>query len=163
MIEVGVWRGGSGCLIARRAQQNCAGSTVYLCDTFEGVVKAGLRDNEYVGGEHSDTSSARVHDLAQHLKLENVMVVEGTFPDETGDRIDSSSFRLAHIDVDVYESARDSFGWIWDRLVPGGVVVFDDYGFYSCEGVTRFVNEAARRPDLFFFHNLNGHGVLVKR
>jgi O-methyltransferase len=163
LIEVGVWRGGSGCLIARRAQQHCPTATVYLCDTFEGVVKAGRHDNEYVGGEHNDTSSTNVRDLARRFSLDNVTVVEGVFPDEVDNQFGASRFRFAHIDVDVYDSARDSFLWIWDRLVPGGVVVFDDYGFHDCEGVTRFVNEAARRPDALFFHNVNGHGVIVKR
>jgi O-methyltransferase len=163
IVEVGVWRGGSGCLIATRAEQLCPGATVYLCDTFEGVVKAGVRDNEYVGGEHKDTSVDRVRGLARQLNLDNVTVLEGVFPDETGEHIGSTQIRLGHIDVDVYDSAQESFAWIWERLVSGGVVVFDDYGFYSCEGVTRFVNEVAQRSDLLFFHNVNGHGVIVKR
>ena len=47
--------------------------------------------------------------------------------------------------------------------MPGGVVVFDDYGFYECEGVAHFVNETATRSDLLYVHNLNGHALLVKR
>ncbi len=163
LLEVGVWRGGSGCLVATCARERCPDASVYLCDTFEGVVKAGAEDNEFVGGELSDTSASRVRDLAHRLGLDNLTVVEGVFPDETADRVPVSKLRFAHIDVDVYESARDSFLWIWDRLVPGGVVVFDDYGFHDCEGVTRFVNEIALRQDLIFVHNLNGHGIVVKR
>lgn len=163
LVEVGVWRGGSGCLIASCAREQKLDANVYLCDTFEGVVKASTRDNEFVGGELSDTSAARVRDLAQRLGLDNVTVVEGVFPDETAERVPASKLRFAHVDVDVYDSARDSFLWIWDRLVPGGVVVFDDYGFHDCEGVTKFVNEVSSRPDAVFVHNLNGHGVVVKR
>lgn len=163
LLEVGVWRGGSGCLIATRAREVCPDAHVYLCDTFRGVVKAGPADNEFVGGELSDTSAARVRDLARRRDLDNVTVVEGVFPDETGGRIPASGLRFAHVDVDVYDSARDSFLWIWDRLAPGGMVVFDDYGFHDCEGVTRFVDEVASRPDVVFVHNLNGHGVVLKR
>ena len=43
-------------------------------------------------------------------------------------------FRLAHIDVDVYQSAADVLDWVWPRLSPGGVVVFDDYGFPATPG-----------------------------
>ena len=163
ILEVGVWRGGSGCLMASRVRLDGGSATVYLCDTFEGVVKAGSEDNAYRGGEHADTSAQIVSDLAARLGLSNVEILQGIFPDDTADRIESRSFRLCHIDVDVYQSARDVFEWVWDRLVPGGVVVFDDYGFYSCEGVARFVNEMAERPDLLYLHNLNGHAVLVKR
>ncbi len=47
-------------------------------------------------------------------------------------------------------------------MSPGAVVVFDDYGFATCPGVTTFVNEQRDRSDGFFFHNLNGHAILVK-
>ena len=36
ILEVGVWRGGTGCLLAMSAPTK----SVYLADTFEGVVKA---------------------------------------------------------------------------------------------------------------------------
>lgn len=44
-----------------------------------------------------------------------------------------------------------------------GAIVFDDYGFSGCEGVTRFVNEMRNDPRFLFFHNLNGRAVLVRR
>jgi O-methyltransferase len=164
VLEVGVWRGGSGCLLARKAQLEGLGPvTVFLCDTFAGVVKAGAQDSEYKGGEHSDTSANIVRGLVGRLGLDNVRVLEGTFPDETGHTIESRPFRLCHIDVDVYDSARDVFEWCWSRLSAGGVVVFDDYGFHDCEGVTRLVRELAARGDVLFVHNLNGHALLIKR
>jgi O-methyltransferase len=53
LVEVGVWRGGSGALIGARAKQCGISRPVYLCDTFAGVVKATELDSAYVGGEHS--------------------------------------------------------------------------------------------------------------
>ena len=50
-----------------------------------------------------------------------------------------------------------------ERLSPGGVAVFDDYGFPACPGVTKFVDEQRGLPDRLVFHNLNGHGIVVKR
>ena len=58
VLEVGVWRGGTGCLLAAKAQSLNRNATVFLCDTFSGVVKAGEIDNFYKGGEHADTSKA---------------------------------------------------------------------------------------------------------
>ena len=49
-LEVGVWRGGTGALIARRASLIGSTAPVYLCDTFTGVVKASAKDNLYTGG-----------------------------------------------------------------------------------------------------------------
>ena len=44
LIEVGVWRGGSGAVIAQQAKNAGISEPVYLCDTFSGVVKASEKD-----------------------------------------------------------------------------------------------------------------------
>ena len=162
LIEVGVWRGGTGAVIARKAQLAGMRNSVYLCDTFKGVVKAGALDAAYAGGEHADTTKEAVTGLMERLKLENVRILEGIFPDDSGHHVDGCQFRFCHIDVDVYESAKHITDWIWPRLVPHGVIVYDDYGFHSCVGVTRFVNEERERPGRMVIHNLNGHAIIVK-
>src|SRR4029078_3382246 len=65
IVEVGVWRGGTGCLMARRMMLDGSAGTVHLCDTFAGVVKAGGLDSGYAGGEHADTSVDLVESLAR--------------------------------------------------------------------------------------------------
>jgi O-methyltransferase len=162
IVEVGVWRGGTGCLMARRNVNDGGTGKVYLCDTFEGVVKAGGRDAGYVGGEHADTSLEEVQSLVRRMKLGNVCVLQGMFPDDTAHLIPDDPLRLCHIDVDVYESAKQVFDWAWPRLVTGGIIVFDDYGFYSCSGVTRFVNEMIGQPGRLVVYNNNGHAIVVK-
>ena len=155
-IEVGVWKGGTGCLLA-----SAASKPVLLCDTFRGVVKAGPRDTYYKGGEHGDATEEEVRSLASQLEvLHRIRVIRGVFPDDTGVSV-NEPLSLCHIDVDVYESARDVFNKIWPLMIRGGVVVFDDYGFQGCEGVTSFVNEIPS-GDHRLIHNLNGHAILVK-
>ena len=165
IIEIGVWRGGTGALIARKAELCGLDCTVYLCDTFSGVVKAGAADLRYKGGEHADTSRKMVEELVfDRLKLKNVRILQGIFPDETAAMIEDrhNLFRLCHVDVDVYQSAKDIVEWMWTRMAVGGMVVFDDYGTCGCEGITKLVNEQAREIDRLVFHNLNGHAVAVK-
>lgn len=162
LIEVGVWRGGTGALIARQGQLAGIENPLYLCDTFRGVVKAGNQDVAYVGGEHADTNRDAVAGLMGTLNLTQVRILDGIFPDDTGHLVQDRSFRFCHIDVDVYDSARDIANWIWPRLIPGGIMVYDDYGFHSCVGITRFVNEERARRDRLVVHNLNGHAVVVK-
>jgi len=160
-IEVGVWRGGSGCLIAKKVRVLNISSQVFLCDTFTGVVKAGRMDDAYKGGEHADTAESSVRALAKKIDV-NVQVLKGMFPDDTGIQLEDKSFRFCHIDVDVYQSARDTTEWIWPRLVSRGVIVYDDYGFHGCDGVRRFLDEWQSATDCIFMHNLNGHAVVVK-
>lgn len=163
ILEVGVWRGGSGALLARASEQASLSGRVFLADTFQGVVKAGDKDSKYVGGEHADTSLEIVDSLlSEQLGLNNFEILQGIFPDHTGSAIAGRSFRLCHIDVDVYNSARDVNEWVWPRLVPGGVVVYDDYGFEPCAGVTRYVNEQLGLKDRMVLHNLNGHAIVMK-
>ena len=163
ILEVGVWRGGTGALLAARAAGLGLQDTVYLCDTWTGVAKAGEVDTYYHDGKHDDASREMVEDLISRLGLSNVELLQGVFPDDTGDEIPDGTFRLCHCDVDVYESARGVLEWVWPRLAPGGVVVFDDYGFPACPGVTKLVDGQRLRDDRLVLHNLNGHGLIVKR
>jgi O-methyltransferase len=162
LLEIGVWRGGTGCLMAEQAKQLGSAATVFLCDTFKGVVKAGSQDSHYRGGEHADTSMDTVRQLATNMGLANVELLEGIFPDATSHLIKDRQFSLCHIDVDVYESAKQVTEWVWPRLASGGVIVYDDYGFPTCEGVTNLVNEHLQGRGALTLHNLNGHAVVVK-
>jgi len=162
VIEVGVWRGGSGCLIASRLQQLGSTARVYLCDTFRGMVKTSDRDPLYRGGELADTSARIVEDLARSQHLSNVEVCPGIFPDESAHLVPAGSVRLCHIDVDVYDSARDVLAWVWPKMPVGAMVVYDDYGFPTCAGVTAHVDEQRSMGDRVVIHNLNGHGIVIK-
>lgn len=162
VLEVGSWRGGSGALIAARLRGLDSRRKVYLADTFRGVVKAGPKDEYYRGGEHANTSVEHVQSLLDDLHLDNARVVEGIFPDESADRVDSEQLCLCHIDVDVYQSAKDTSEWAWPRMSAGAILIYDDYGFYGCEGVTALVHEELNYRDRTVVRNLNGHAVVVK-
>ena len=130
-------------------------------------LRAGPRDTYYTGGEHANTSAGEVRDLLDRLDLTEVQLLVGVFPEETAGPVENRRFALCHIDVDVYQSAKDAFCWAWPRMVPGGIVVFDDYGFYGCEGVTAFVEELAaevEQPDGRFvvIPSLSCQSILVR-
>lgn len=51
---------------------------------------------------------------------------------------------ILYIDVDIEEPTYYSLLHLWDRIVPGGYIVFDEYEFHSfdeCIGVDRFLKE----------------------
>jgi len=162
IVEVGVWRGGSGCVLAQRASLSGLDATVYLCDTFAGVVKASERDAVFRGGELSGTTPEHVEALMASLGLANTKVVVGTFPDESGDLVQTDHVRLCHIDVDVYLSTKDVFEWAWPKMPVGGIVIFDDYGHVHCSSIRDYVDEHRHKSDRFVVHNLNGQGWIIK-
>jgi Macrocin-O-methyltransferase (TylF) len=83
------------------------------------------------------------------------------FPDDHLDEFCGKTFCLVHIDVDVYQSAKDVLAFVWPRLTVCGVVVFDDYGVATCNGITRVVDEN-KSTDRIVTYNLSGHAVMVK-
>ncbi|MGB4844820.1 MAG: TylF/MycF/NovP-related O-methyltransferase [Ferruginibacter sp.] len=164
ILEVGVWRGGTAGIMARQLNIKKSKANLYLADTFEGVAKAGANDNFYTGGEHKDTSQHIVEDVLKNKSgYPYFKILKGIFPEDTADKIlANETFGICHIDVDVYTSAKDILEWVWDKMIIGGVVVFDDYGFHSCTGVTKLVEEYRHLPDRQIIHNLNGHALMIK-
>lgn len=148
LLEVGVWRGGSGMVIAEQAARVHSAATVYLCDTFTGIPNADpVVDKGYRSGEFGDTDFEIVTDLYCRLRpAVNLAVIRGIFPKSLCAGL-APRISFAHIDCDVYQSACESWEFIWPRVVPGGIVVFDDYGEQRSGGLTQCVNEIAQRPD----------------
>ena len=42
--------------------------------------------------------------------------------------------------MDIYKSVIDCCEFIYPRLLKGGVLIFDDYGFRSCPGAKKAVD-----------------------
>ena len=55
-------------------------------------------------------------------------------------------FSLIHLDVDVFEPTITVLEKTWDKLVPGGVLVLDDYG--TVYGETIGVEEFFKNKDV---------------
>jgi O-methyltransferase len=158
ILEVGVWRGGTGAILCKASENS--ETVVYLADTFCGVVKATENDTVYRGGEHSDTSEIVVEDLLVDVNTNNFEILKGIFPDDFP-TLTIENLKLCHIDVDTYQSAKEVFDYAWPKIAVGGMVIFDDYGFWTCEGVTKYFN-SLELSDGVKIHNLNGHGIIIK-
>lgn len=159
ILEVGVFKGGTaGILCSAFGQEN----TVYLADTFKGVVKTSKIDIDYCDGKHSDTSLDEVYSVLSTLKCTNYLILPGIFPDDTGHLV-SKKLKFIHIDVDIYQSAKDIVEWSKDRLLNGGIIIFDDYGFSSTSGITKYCEELLATGEFLMIHNLNGHALFIKR
>lgn len=59
------------------------------------------------------------------------------FPDEPEAR-----YRFVHVDVDIYQPTRDCFEYFYPRLVPGGILLSDDYAW---PGARRAIEEFCAR------------------
>ena len=162
IIEVGCWLGGTAALIGRRADLCRIREPFHVYDTFKGIPPAlvSASDPYYHGGEHAATREGVFQTLAR-FGVKNFQCIAGIFPNSSimGP---FDAVRFAHLDVDLYESAKRCTEAIFPRLVPGGMIVYDDYGFRTTPGVTKYVNEVAAGTPYPVIHNLNGHAILIR-
>ena len=113
---------------------------VYLFDTFCGFpphMKCEHDNNKWPHDKWKDTSVSKVKQRLQQCV--NYTICEGVFPDTA--KAIRPTLRFVHIDVDLYESTLAALRWAWPLLVPGGVMVDDDYLCSSCKGAKQAVDE----------------------
>ena len=140
LLEAGVYRGGSALMIWS-AQRDVAGRrTLHLFDSFAGLPSPGGRDR-HAEGDFRDTSPGAVQSLFPPGSA--VATHAGWIPDTfRASGVEAVAF--AHVDLDLEKSVRDACEFIYPRLTPGGVIVFDDYGWASCPGARAAVDSFFR-------------------
>ncbi len=160
VLEVGVWRGGTASIFTQVLPKK----TVYLADTFAGVVKSSDWEH-YSDKAHADTSHKLVSEyLNNEIQVSNYKILKGVFPDKTGKELIADKLALVYLDVDVYLSTKESFEYVWGRVSRGGIVIFDDYGMISaCGGIKRYIDEIKDDEDKLFIQNLNGQAYIIKK
>lgn len=163
ILEVGAFRGGSAHFIGSALRWHGRSNPFFVCDTFEGhaVAEEGLDGDHRVGEQFVGTSFEEV--AAYLSEFDNIRVVRGDFR-ETARTLESlPPLSFAHVDVDVYAVTRFALDFVAPRLVPGGVIVVDDYGFLTCPGVKKAVDEFRSSSASFaFLHLLTGQAVLTR-
>lgn len=134
IAEVGVYRGGTARLLATLGGR--ARKRVHLFDTFGGMPETDEGKDWHAAGDFSDTSLDAVKTFLDGL---DVAFHPGVFP-QTAAGLQSESFCFVHVDADIHRSVWDSCEFFYSRLVAGGVFVFDDYGFVTCDGAKQAVD-----------------------
>jgi O-methyltransferase len=155
IVECGVWRGGSMMAVAKTLiEMGDADRHLHLYDTFEGMSEPTQHDRRQDGRSAADMLSTadRSSPIWAYASLEDVQQtmreseypadrihyykgkVEDTIPATIPDRIS-----ILRLDTDWYESTKHELKHLWPRLVPGGVLLIDDYGWW--DGARRAVDE----------------------
>lgn len=144
--ETGVFRGGTATLFAELLRREAAGRELHLFDTFGGMPDTDPTRDLHRAGDFAatDLDLVRGHVGGDAFIHYHPGFVPATFAGREADRI-----AFAHVDLDIYRSILDACEFIYPRLVPGGYLVFDDYGFMSCPGARQAVDEYfATRPEV---------------
>jgi SAM-dependent methyltransferase len=125
----------------------------YLYDTFKASLADGLPPSPYYA-----TSSEAVR--RNFSEWPGVQLVEGKLPDTLGDDPDLVAF--LHVDLNHAPSDQAVVRHLWPRISPGGVLVYDDYGFPGFESSRLVADELSREFSASLLCSPTGQGVVVK-
>lgn len=139
-FEAGVCQGGASIFL--RGLQVAFGEEqrkVWAADSFEGLPPALLAQDYGLDFTESNYpwlafSQERVEDHFRRYDLwsDQVRLVKGWFS-ETLPELDCGPLSLLRLDADLYQSTMETLVNLYDKVVPGGFIVVDDYGaFEAC-------------------------------
>ena len=152
IVECGVWRGGSMMIAAwTLLRLNRGDIPLRLFDTFAGMSQPSAVDGEAANQTWRD-GWAKNHNNACFATLEEVranLYSTGYEPDrisfvqgdvlETIPQFAPERIALLRLDTDWYESTKHELWHLYPRIVPGGVLLIDDYGHW--QGCRKAVDE----------------------
>ena len=156
--ECGAYYGASSWFICRGIAGK--GKEHHVFDSFEGLSEPGGRDGEYW---REGAMKASEEALNQTLSaFDFVQVHKGWIPEKFPEVADKQ-FCFVHIDVDLHGPTLDSLEFFYPRMATGGIVLCDDYGFTTCRGAAKAMDEFfGDRPEPIV-HVPTGQGFVIKR
>jgi O-methyltransferase len=163
IVECGVWRGGSMQACAKTLLSlGDTGRELYLFDTYEGMTPPTAEDLRRDGRPAQELLDAQGKDrpIWAVASLEDVQAgfeqvpypkgrvhyvqgkVEDTVPEQAPEQIS-----ILRLDTDWYASTKHELRHLYSRLVSGGVLLIDDYGYWqgSRQAVDEFLEETGER------------------
>ena len=169
-VECGVFQGDMSLVVFQAAGLASSDRHLHLFDSFEGIDPARAVAGEYgVADRYIEQSNVfygreGLHEsvVKRFAPYPNVTVRKGFLPEaldgHTPDRI-----AWLHIDLNAAKPEVDTLEVLFDRVVPGGMIILDDYGWL----VLRAQKDA---EDTFFAQRgysvlelPTGQGLVVKR
>ena len=158
--ECGVYKGGTARMLAGIIEKNHKSKKVLrLFDTFSGMPETDREKDFHAKGDFGDCSCDDVRGL---LDDKDFIFIHKGFMPSTFMGLEKSKIAFAHIDVDIYQSVFDCCQFLYPLLVPGGFVVFDDYGLPTCPGarlaVDRFFTAKPETPIIL----PTGQAIVIK-
>jgi O-methyltransferase len=137
IIECGVHMGGSIMMIEHALLDVEKSSTrkVFALDTFTGFVRRteGLDIDLRSGAdvchpeEGTDYTNGAIENM-ESVGYKGLEVVKGDVL-KTIPTLEVSKIALLRLDTDTYDTTKFELEQLYDRVVPGGVVIVDDYGY----------------------------------
>jgi len=162
MVEFGCFQGHTARILSCILQNK----KMYVYDSFRG---SPTNDENMVAGL-GETSFESFKDTFENENLPLPIVHQGWFSDLGPEQL-PEQICFAHLDANLYISTIDPLKLIYDRVVPGGVIIIDDCPSKYCPGVQRACEEffADKIEEPFIVKGLPGYAdaplktVIIKK
>ena len=136
IAECGVYEGASSLLMFNQIKDT--NKKLHLFDSFEGLSTPNSIDASYwVKGDLSISEQTVRNNLP---KSENILYYKGWIPDKFN-MVKDVKFSFVHLDVDLFQPTYDSLEFFYLKMVVGGIILCDDYGFDSCPGAKKALDK----------------------
>jgi O-methyltransferase len=139
IVECGVWNGGSAAIMGIACQEDKIAANdreMWLFDSFQGLPRPGERDGKierdlYFGGwNKGDAEKVKKIFAKLNIPLNKTRIIPGWF-DVTLANAPVNAIAVLHIDADWYDSVKVVLESLYDKVVPGGFIILDDYGTWQ--------------------------------
>lgn len=153
VVECGVWRGG---MIGGIASILGKDREYYLFDSFEGLPEvkdidgkdAASWQKNTTGVDYFDNCKAEAEYANKAMKIANVSddtihIVKGWFNETLPFGNYEFPISLLRLDGDWYESTMTCLQYLFPNVVPGGIIIIDDY--HTWEGCAKAIHDYLSR------------------
>jgi hypothetical protein len=176
IVECGVWRGGN-MMLAKRAGEKPR--NIWLYDTYAGMSEPTEADVDVSGGvaidriggyqkdTHNEWCFASLDEVKENFKRashldDSVRFIKGKVEETLKDESNlPKEIALLRLDTDWYESTLAELQILYPRLVPGGILIIDDYGHW--QGARKAFDEYFRDQPIFLHRIDYTARMFVKR
>lgn len=158
--ECGVYLGHSSMLIRDHNRAAAQSRVHHMFDSFEGLSHPGEHDKDFwtqgdlcAGLEMVKRNVGSAEDLTYHI---------GWIP-ESFNGLAEQRYAFVHIDVDLYEPTLGSVEYFYSHMAVGAVILCDDYGFATCPGATKAMDDFFESKPENVVGLASGGGFVIKQ
>jgi len=159
-VECGVWRGFCSAVLMDYLDFGRIEKSFYLYDTFEGI------PSEYDSEKHDSPlfREAGLHEsvVRRFARFANAKIVRGVVPESFSSAL-PDRVAFLHLDMNSSKSEISALEVLFDRISPGGVIVFDDYGWVGYRAQQKAEDIFVQARGHRILELPTGQGLLVKR
>jgi|CXWL01.1.fsa_nt_gi hypothetical protein len=151
-VECGVFKGFCSGVLLNYLDFQDLPRQAYLYDTFEGLPEKTSTAQERRDWNYTKFDSEAVYSgvCEKFSKYKNVHIVRGIVPDSFTQAV-PEKIAFLHIDMNSEQAELLALKHLFDKVTPGGFIVFDDFG-WTCN-VAQMSSELA-------FMNLRKHHIM---